>query len=520
MSQEQFNRQIWIVDFGSQYTQLITRKTRELGHSSEIITLEETKERIEAGKKPACIVLSGGPQSVFEDKTDYSFIFDLNLPILGICYGMQLMAQYFGGEVERGTVAEYGHAKIHTVGDLKIEHCPKEINVWMSHSDHVNEIPEGFNLLMESHNKLVAAIENRKSHLMGLQFHPEVDHSEHGKDILKYFYTEIAELPEDWSNDQMLKEAEDLVREVGDSKVLCAFSGGVDSLVAATIAHDVIGDNLYCFFVDHGLLRPQDYGHIKTLQEKTPLNIEIIDAKEAFFSKLEGLGDPEDKRKAIGHTFIEVFEQKVHEFEESHGIKFDYLLQGTLYPDVIESISPHKKDGKSVTIKSHHNVGGLPERMKLKLLEPLRYLFKDEGRKIGESLGLKHEWVYRHPFPGPGIGIRVLGEISEDQVRKVQESDQILYEELLENHLYESIAQAFTVLLPVKTVGVKGDGRAYEEVICLRMVSTSDFMTATWTDLPHQFLSKVSNRITNEVKGITRVVYDITSKPPGTIEWE
>jgi GMP synthase (glutamine-hydrolysing) len=318
----------------------------------------------------------------------------------------------------------------------------------------------------------------------------------------------------------MLKEATDLVKKDGDKKVLCAFSGGVDSLVAATIAHEVIGDNLYCFFVDHGLLRPQDLIHIETLKKETPLNIEIIDAKEAFLSKLKGVSDPEEKRKIIGHTFIEVFEEKVHLFENDHGVKFEYLLQGTLYPDVIESTSPHKKGGKSVTIKSHHNVGGLPERMKLELLEPLRYLFKDEGRKIGEELGLRHEWVYRHPFPGPGIGIRVLGELFDDSIRKVGESDQILFEELHAFNVYESVAQAFTVLLPVKTVGVKGDGRAYEEVICLRLVSTTDYMTATWSDLPREFLSRVSNRITNEVKGVTRVVYDITSKPPGTIEWE
>jgi GMP synthase (glutamine-hydrolysing) len=318
----------------------------------------------------------------------------------------------------------------------------------------------------------------------------------------------------------MLIEAMDLVKTVGDSKVLCAFSGGVDSLVAATIAHRVIGKNVYCFFVDHGLLRPQDHIHMETLKKETPLNIEIIDASKIFLSKLKGVDDPEEKRKVIGHTFIEVFEEKVHSFERDHNVKFEYLLQGTLYPDVIESISPHKKGGKSVTIKSHHNVGGLPERMKLQLLEPLRFLFKDEGRRIGEELGLNHEWVYRHPFPGPGIGIRVLGEVFPESIQKVQDSDQILFEELHAFKVYESIAQAFTVLLPVKTVGVKGDGRAYEEVICVRLVSTTDYMTATWSDVPRDFLSRVSNRITNEVKGVTRVVYDITSKPPGTIEWE
>ncbi|MEE3078712.1 MAG: glutamine-hydrolyzing GMP synthase [Bdellovibrionota bacterium] len=514
-------RNLWIVDFGSQYTQLITRKSRELGYSSEIITYKETKRRFDEGKKPHALVLSGGPQSVFEDENDYSFIFNHeDLPILGVCYGMQLMGRYFEGKVERGTIGEYGHAKIHTTNDHSISNVPNEINVWMSHSDHITELPKDFQLVMESHNGLVAAIKHNSRPILGLQFHPEVEHSEHGKDILNYFLKDVAKLEMDWGANEMLEEAKELVRGVEKSKVLCAFSGGVDSLVAATLSHEVLGENVYCFFVDHGLLRPQDYGHIETLKKETSLNIEVLNVKELFFNKLKGLSDPEDKRKAIGNTFIEVFEQKVHEYEESKGIKFEYLLQGTLYPDVIESISPHEEDGKSVTIKSHHNVGGLPERMNLKLLEPLRYLFKDEVRVLGEKLGLKHEWVYRHPFPGPGIGIRVLGEITEERVLKVQKSDQILFEELKDKNLYDSTWQALTVLLPVKTVGVKGDARAYEEVICLRMVNSTDGMTAVWTDMPYKFLTKVSNRITNEVSGVTRVVYDITSKPPGTIEWE
>ena len=514
-------RNLWIVDFGSQYTQLITRKSRELGYSSEIITYKETKRRFDEGKKPHALVLSGGPQSVFEDENDYSFIFNHeDLPILGVCYGMQLMGRYFEGKVERGTIGEYGHAKIHTTNDHSISNVPNEINVWMSHSDHITELPKDFQLVMESHNGLVAAIKHNSRPILGLQFHPEVEHSEHGKDILNYFLKDVAKLEMDWGANEMLEEAKELVRGVEKSKVLCAFSGGVDSLVAATLSHEVLGENVYCFFVDHGLLRPQDYGHIETLKKETSLNIEVLNVKELFFNKLKGLSDPEDKRKAIGNTFIEVFEQKVHEYEESKGIKFEYLLQGTLYPDVIESISPHEEDGKSVTIKSHHNVGGLPERMNLKLLEPLRYLFKDEVRVLGEKLGLKHEWVYRHPFPGPGIGIRVLGEITEERVLKVQKSDQILYEELKDKNLYDSTWQALTVLLPVKTVGVKGDARAYEEVVCLRMVNSTDGMTAIWTDMPYKFLTKVSNRITNEVSGVTRVVYDITSKPPGTIEWE
>jgi GMP synthase (glutamine-hydrolysing) len=312
----------------------------------------------------------------------------------------------------------------------------------------------------------------------------------------------------------------ELKEKIQDDKVVLGLSGGVDSTVAAVLLHKAIGKNLYCIFVDNGLLRPQDIHTIKLLQEKTSLNIEIIDASELFLNALKDDKDPEDKRKTIGKTFIEVFEKKVHEFEKSHGIKFEYLLQGTLYPDVIESLSPHKKGGKSSTIKSHHNVGGLPERMHLKLLEPLRFLFKDEVRAMGLELGLEHAWVFRHPFPGPGIGVRVLGQLSRDSIRKVQESDQILYEELKSNNLYDSTWQAFTVLLPVKTVGVKGDGRVYEEVIALRMVNSQDGMTASVTELPWSFLNKVSSRICNEVKGVTRVVYDITSKPPGTIEWE
>ncbi|MCB9062810.1 MAG: glutamine-hydrolyzing GMP synthase [Halobacteriovoraceae bacterium] len=516
------SRQIWIIDFGSQYTQLITRKTRELGFSSEIITINQARKRISRDEFPNALVLSGGPNSIFEDDTDYNFIFKkTDLPILGICYGMQLIGNYFNGKVEKGLTGEYGHALIKISNDHSIPNCPKEFNVWMSHADHLARIPENFNIIMESNNKLIAGIEHKTLPIMGLQFHPEVEHTDHGKDILNYFYQQIAKMNKDWTASCMVEEGLNFIRGIGENEhVLCAFSGGVDSLVAATLAQRVLGDRLHCFFVDNGLLRPQDLIHIQLLKEKTDLNIEIIDAKELFYRALKGLPDPEDKRKAIGKTFIEVFEKKVHQFEKNHQINFTYLLQGTLYPDVIESISPHIKGGKSVTIKSHHNVGGLPERMNLKLLEPLRFLFKDEVRQIGKELGLQDEWVHRHPFPGPGIGVRVLGEIFKTSVEKVQKSDQILFEELHHFNQYNNVWQAFTVLLPVKTVGVKGDGRAYEEVICLRIVNSTDGMTATWSNLPADFLSKTSNRITNEVPGITRVVYDITSKPPGTIEWE
>ena len=511
---------IWIVDFGSQYTQLITRKFRELGYTSEIITLEDGIERLKTSK-PKAIVLSGGPQSVFEDKTDYTpFFADQNLPVLGVCYGMQILGQFFGGVVEKGVQGEYGLAQLHVASGFSIQGLPKTSDVWMSHSDHVSKLPKDFKLIFQSENGLTAGIKHDSRPILGLQFHPEVHHTVHGKEILGYFLTEIAKLKPDWSSKTMLETSLEEVTKVKGSKVLCAFSGGVDSLVAATLVQKVIGDDLYCFFVNNGLLRPQDLHTIKMLQEKTSLNIEVIDASEYFLDALKDDKDPEHKRKTIGRSFIEIFEKKVHEFEDKHGIKFEYLLQGTLYPDVIESISPHKKGGKSVTIKSHHNVGGLPERMHLKLLEPLRFLFKDEVRAMGLELGLEHAWVFRHPFPGPGIGVRVLGQLSRDSIRKVQESDQILYEELKEHNLYDSTWQAFTVLLPVKTVGVKGDGRVYEEVIALRMVNSQDGMTASVTELPWSFLNRVSSRVCNEVKGVTRVVYDITSKPPGTIEWE
>jgi GMP synthase (glutamine-hydrolysing) len=511
---------VWVIDFGSQYTQLITRKCREIGYKSLIFTVEDAISNFQQNNFPDAIILSGGPQSVFEDQTDFSHFFNKNIPVLGICYGLQIMAHYFGGTVERGQQGEYGHAIIKSINEFKISTIPNHFKVWMSHFDHVKKVPEGFKTIFASENNITAGILDIKNKRMGLQFHPEVNHSDYGQELLTYFFQEIAALKPDWNDKNQLDECLQSISHVKGKKVLCAFSGGVDSLVAATLAHKIIGSDLYCFFVDQGLLRPQDHAHIQLLKKEMPLNIEILDVREIFLSNLEGIHDPERKRKIIGKTFIDVFEEQVHHYEKTHQIKFEYLLQGTLYPDVIESISPHHKDGKSHTIKSHHNVGGLPERMNLKLVEPLRFMFKDEVRKVGLQLGLKKEWLYRHPFPGPGIGVRVLGEIKRESILKVQLSDQILHEELLKDNLYNNCWQAFTVLLPVKTVGVKGDARAYEEVICLRVVNSTDGMTADWTELPFSFLAKVSRRITNEVAGVTRVVYDITAKPPGTIEWE
>ena len=438
----------WIIDFGSQYTELIARRSRELGYKTILMTLAEAQEKMSLKEeRPHAIILSGGPQSITEDNVDYSFIFNQKeLPVLGICYGMQIIGQFFGGEVKKGRVGEYGQARLHFISD-KIKGVPDQFKVWMSHADHLKKLPKDFRIFLESENGLVAGIVSNSRPIFGLQFHPEVNHSEYGKNILGHFYREIAKLSINWAPRRILQEARKQFDHIGDDHVLCAFSGGVDSLVAAQLAHEIIKTRLHCFFVDHGLLRPQDHEHIIELQKNTSLQINILNCQEAFLNRLEGICDPEEKRKIIGRTFIEVFEQKVKEYQNNEGIRFGHLLQGTLYSDVIESVGPHKKGGKSSTIKSHHNVGGLPEKMNLKLLEPFRFLFKDEVRVIGKALGLSRDWVFRHPFPGPGLAIRILGEVTPARIEQAQIADQILFEELKVHDLYRQCWQAFTALL-------------------------------------------------------------------------
>ena len=509
--------QVWILDFGSQYTQLITRRLREIGFSSEIITWIEYQKRMEDGLIPPALVLSGGPSSIGDDTTDYSAIFTSAIPVLGICYGMHLMGQYFQGKIMAGGRGEYGQAKVRGHG---FPHCPQEFLVWMSHGDYLPQVPKEFEVLLVSENGIPAAMVHKERPLMALQFHPEVEHTSHGEVILDYFLRKKANLSPDWNGDSVLAMARGQISPEEIDHVLCAFSGGVDSLVAASLAHEKLGNRLHCFFVDNGFLRPQDEEHIEELIQKTGLNIEIIPAKHSFYSELKGVSHPEEKRRRIGHLFIDVFIERAVQVEKEKGIKFTHLLQGTLYPDVIESTTPHQKGGKSETIKSHHNVGGLPEKLPLKLLEPLRFLFKDEVRTIGKTLGLSAHWVNRHPFPGPGIAVRILGEIHQGAIDKVRAADDILHQELCAWNLYEKVSQALTVFLPLKTVGIKGDGRCFEEVICVRLVDTRDFMTASLPEIPQRFLAHISSRIVNEVAGITRVVYDLTSKPPGTIEWE
>ncbi len=507
---------ILVLDFGSQYTQLIARRIREQNVRSIIYPFDVSLNKIKE-LNPKGIILSGGPTSVYDDNSPQinKEVFELGVPVLGICYGMQLIAQYYGGKVEPAMNREYGKAKLEILEDTSIfRNIKNDSVVWMSHGDYITKIPEGFEVAGKSENSPICALENSSKDVYGLQFHPEVAHTEFGKNILSNFLFDICKCNPDWTPSNFVDEAVLEIREkAGSSKVICALSGGVDSSVAAVLMHKAIGENLICVHVDNGLMRKNESVNVvKMFEDNYNLKIIHVDASKIFLKKLEGVSDPEKKRKIIGNTFIEVFEKEAENFDNA-----EYLVQGTLYPDVIESAA---HGTAAQTIKTHHNVGGLPEKMNLKLIEPFKELFKDEVREIGELLGLPHEFVHRHPFPGPGLAVRVLGDITEDKLALLKDVDDIYISALTKFGLYYKIWQAFAVLLPVQTVGVMGDARTYESVIALRAVNSSDGMTADWYRFDNEFLEYVSNKIIREVKGVNRVVLDISSKPPSTIEWE
>ena len=506
---------ILILDFGSQYTQLIARAVREANVYCEITPFNKD---IQYSAELKGVILSGSPFSVNEANApivDIKAIAE-RVPVLGVCYGAQLMAKMFGGIVEKSDKREYGRAKLETVKeDILLKDVLSQSQVWMSHSDTIKELPAGFEILGTTESIPVAAFMRTESGhpLYGLQFHPEVYHSTEGKTILKNFLVAICGCSQDWTPAHYINDTVAALKEkIGDKRVIMALSGGVDSTVAATLIHRAIGNNLFGIFVDNGLLRKNEFEEVLAMYDKLGLNVKGIDAREHFYTKLAGKTDPEEKRKIIGGGFIEIFDQEAKRLEN-----IDFLGQGTIYPDVIESAAVH---GPSVTIKSHHNVGGLPATMKLSLVEPLRALFKDEVRKVGVELGLPHDMLFRHPFPGPGLGIRILGDVTEEKVRLLQDADAIYTNGLKKANLYASVWQAGTILLPVKSVGVMGDERTYEFTIALRAVTSVDGMTADWAHLPYEFLADISNEIINNVRGINRVVYDISSKPPATIEWE
>lgn len=510
------NNEILIIDFGSQYTQLIARRIREANVFSEIfphtLSIDEIKKR-----NPAGIILSGGPTSVYdEDAPDVtSEIFSLNIPILGVCYGLQLLAKHLGGKVEKADDREYGKAEFNASGDsLLFSNCEKNSTVWMSHGDYVSQVPDGFRITGTSTHSPVCAVENREKRVYGLQFHPEVAHTQEGKKILHNFLFSVCNCKGDWTPTHFIDEKISEIKAlVGKDNVLCALSGGVDSTVAAVLVQKAIGEQLTCVHIDTGLMRKNESEQVvKLFRDNLNLKVISVDASKIFLERLSGVTEPERKRKIIGKTFIDLFEQEAAKIPN---VKF--LVQGTLYPDVIESVSVK---GKSVTIKTHHNVGGLPEKMHLKLIEPFRELFKDEVRNVGKALSIPAEFIERHPFPGPGLAVRILGDINEEKLSLLCDADEIFIDEIRNANLYNEIWQAFAVLLPVQSVGVMGDNRTYENVLALRAVTSTDGMTADWYPFPHEFLANVSSKIINKVKGINRVVYDISSKPPSTIEWE
>ncbi len=507
--------EIIILDFGSQYTQLIARKVREVGVFAEILPYNISITEL-TKSNPKGIILSGGPSSIYENnspKPDFE-IFSLGIPILGICYGLQLITFFFGGKVDKAAKREYGRSKFRIKKRNQIfEDIPEEFTVWMSHSDRVERIPVGFEILGTTENSISAIFHPIKK-TYGLQFHPEVYHTEFGKKILENFVRNVCKCKDIWNAKSFIvTQIENIKNKVENDEVLLALSGGVDSTVCAVLLHKAIGDNLKCVHIDTGLMRQNESETVVSLfRQNFNIPVELINAENIFLDKLKNSTDPEAKRKTIGQTFIEVFEQVAKEYPN-----VKWLAQGTLYPDVIESTTVK---GPSATIKSHHNVGGLPQKMNLKIIEPLRELFKDEVRKVGLELGVPKWFIERHPFPGPGLAIRIIGEINRERLEILRKADDIFIEEIKKANLYNDIWQAFAVLLPVKTVGVMGDERTYENVCALRAVTSIDGMTADWFKFPYEILDKISNRIINEVVGINRVVYDITSKPPGTIEWE
>ncbi|HEY3657934.1 MAG TPA: glutamine-hydrolyzing GMP synthase [Steroidobacteraceae bacterium] len=516
---------ILILDFGAQYTQLIARRVRELGVYSEIYACDADPADIKRFA-PKAVILSGGPESVYDVKGPEApqEVFEMGVPVLGICYGMQAMAAQLGGQVESSSHREFGAAQIRPTSasrlldgleDNRDAAGRRVLDVWMSHGDRVVAAPPGFSVIAASDNAPLAAMADESRRLYGLQFHPEVTHSLQGGEILRRFVREIAGCSASWATRNIIEDSVARIRaQVGSDKVLLGLSGGVDSSVLAALLHRAIGSQLTCVFVDHGLLRLAEGDQVMaTFAEHMGVRVIRVDAEQRFLAALAGEADPEKKRKIIGRVFIEVFDEEAGKLED-----VNWLAQGTIYPDVIESAGA--KTGKAHVIKSHHNVGGLPLHMKLKLLEPLRELFKDEVRKLGLALDLPAEMVHRHPFPGPGLGVRILGEIHKSHADLLRRADAIFIEELRRQELYDKVSQAFAVFLPVRSVGVMGDGRRYDYVIALRAVETIDFMTARWARLPYEFLDKVTHRIINEVAGISRVVYDISGKPPATIEWE